>query len=739
VVGNLQGSGGNTGNQRALRDLLVFQTGSMDRIHQWRYINDINDTVFNDPVGQPSMIRKTVQKELSFFFKDDWKVTSDLTLNLGLRYDYFGVPYLENGMTTGLYTSQVVGGQAIFGPTVGFANWFVPNAKADPNALVTLQSIGPGGPNPDLKLFPSDQNNFGPAVGFAYQLPWFGKGKTTIRGGYQMNYIGMSGNFATIDTAAGRAPGLSYLNTYRQVPTGSKYLGLSDLAKLNGIPLPAGVQPGFKVFTLYDRQQTIYSYAPNYKFPYIQNLTFAVTRNLTSSLTVDLRYVGTLTRSNFSQMDLNYPNFITNGLQEAFSAARRGENPALLDNLMQGVRLSSSGPVVNTPGNPFYNPALPTFSGGEALRTTAAYNANIPAGGYGYLTNYNAMLANGNFAGIANALNVASIPGGQLGEYIQRNGFPVNFIKASPQFSNAIMYSNQGHANYHSFQGQVTLRPTGGLSLQSTYTWSKNLGISGSTPTNPSNISLDYTLLGSHRTHNWVTYGTWDLPFGPGKQVGGGTSGWVAHLIGDWQTSWITTVATGSPLSITATNSLYANGVPDEVNEGFDFDSIGVYWPHGAMSGNYFANTYTTAADPVCSDASVVSPSIRSLCTLNAVRNVQSGNFVLQHAAPGKRGNFGLNRLSNITRWGVDMAVSKSVKVTESKSFRLRFDATNIFNHPFASGTCATNGAAGCTGFSGTRITFPTPPIVSIMSGTFGAFPFKVGGRTFQFMTRFDF
>jgi len=731
VVGNLAGAGGNTGNQRALRDLLVFQTGSGDRIHQWRYVNNITDTDFNDPVAESAMVRDTIQKEFSLFFKDDWKVTSNLTLNLGLRYDYFGVPHLRNGMTTGLFTNQTVGGNALFGPTIGFENWFVSGATADPTALVALQSIGPGGLNQDLQLYSADTNNIGPAIGFAYQLPWFGKGKTTFRGGYQISYIGMVGNFATFESAAGRAPGLSYLNTYRGVPAGSTYLGFKDLGSFNGIPLPEDVTPGFAVFTLYDRQQNIASFASDYKHPYVQNITVALTRQMTSNLTVDLRYIGTLTRKNFSSLNLNMPNFLTNGLLQAFNEVRKGENPQLLDDLMAGLVL---GGGVSTPigGG---------ITAGEALRASAGRASTLPAFAPGWFQSFNTMLANGDYDGLANALNVLALPGGQPGEYIEINGFPVNFIKASPQFNDATLYTNQGHSNYHSFQAQVTLRPTYGVNVQSTYTWSRNLGISPSgTVTDPTDIWKDYTLLPAHRAHNWVTYGGFELPLGPGKQFGTDATGVLARVMEGWQASWITNVTSGGPLSITAGNMLYANGVPDVVNEGFDFNAVDVYWPEGEDAGNYFGNRYVIASspneeyslgsDPVCHTQSIVHSSIANRCTLNAVMDTESGNVVLRHPLPGLQGNFGQNRLTAITRWSVDMALSKSVQLTEGKTFRVRVDASNIFNHPFPS---------GALGFTGTRIVFPTNPSTAITGGTFGAFPYKVGGRTFQFMARFDF
>jgi hypothetical protein len=103
------------------------------------------------------------------------------------------------------------------------------------------------------------------------------------------------------------------------------------------------------------------------------------------------------------------------------------------------------------------------------------------------------------------------------GALIRANGFPKNFMKTNPQFDNANLNTNGDSYNYHSLQTQVTLRRTHGLSFQSTYTWAKNLGISGAGYSDPGNLRGDYTLTGSDRRHNWVTYGTFDLPFGPGR------------------------------------------------------------------------------------------------------------------------------------------------------------------------------------------------------------------------------
>ncbi len=727
VVGDLAGSSADSGNKRAFRDLLVFQSGSIGEVRQLRFINKVSATAWNDPESEPFLDRDTVQKEFSLFFKDDWKIRPELTLNLGVRYDYYGVPYLNNGMTVGLEG----GGGAIFGPSEGFSNWFAPIKRGDSatGELVNLRSIGPDGQFPDERLYPRSWKNFGPAIGFAWELPWFGKGKTTVRGGYQISYLGMAGNFSTIEANAGNAPGTIYQNKFNNSSTwDSGYFGIKDLMTnslfANGVPTPSSVTPGISEFTLYDRKMNLSAFAPDYKYPYIQNLTFAVTRSITSNLSVDLRYIGTLSRRNFSTININTSNFITNGLLEAFDAARRGEDPVLLDQLLYGMAPLPWGCTVDGT----------TCRGGAALRNAAFPNFNLPWDAAGAFTNLNTMLAMGNYNGLATAINALSNAGGaagytQPGQFIETNGFPVNFIKASPQFSNATLSSNQGYSNYHSFQTQVTLRPTKGLSFTSTYTWSKNLGVTGAF-NDPRDIAGTYGILSSDRPHNWVTYGNYDLPFGPGKSLGQSASGALAKIIGGWQIGWITTVQSGAPLNMSAQCGLYDfNCTPDEVNSGFDFDSAGVSWSHGASTGSFFSNRYTFTSDPQCSN---VDPSIRSLCTLQAVVDSTNDQIVLQNPVPGKKGNMGIYRFRNLTRWNVDMSLSKAVMFNESMGVRLRADFTNIFNHPFAS---------GAPGASGTRILYPTPPSMNINSSSLalGLYDYKVGTRTFQMMLRFDF
>jgi len=225
-------------------------------------------------------------------------------------------------------------------------------------------------------------------------------------------------------------------------------------------------------------------------------------------------------------------------------------------------------------------------------------------------SNLKTNLANGNYVALATSLytlnyaassnpGLPAIPTGVLGAVLRYNKFAENFIDASPQFSTATLNSNLGNTNYHSFQLQSTLRPTAGVNFQATYTWSKLLGNAGAY-TLPFDRRGDYTLQAGDLRHQFRTNGTFAVPIGPGQMLLGKSSGVIARAVEGWQLGWILDLESGTPVSITAQNMLYGNGVPDKVGA-FNPRAGKVHWQEGAIAGNYFDGAYTNVTDPQCS------------------------------------------------------------------------------------------------------------------------------------------
>ena len=645
------------GNNAAMRQLLSFLAGSLGSITQAYYMQDPKKLdAFEDYRTFPSRIRDYHQNEYSFFFKDDWKATSKLTLNMGLRYDFYGSPYEVNG----LMPLPVGGGYSIFGISGrGFSDWMKPGPRAD---STTLQFVGKNSPNPSIPWYPNDRNNFGPAVGFAYQVPWFGADKTTVRGGYQVTYqIGESFNNLFQEQ---NVPGSIYNATY----TGDSTNTYLDLTKLRTVvPLPVTTKP-MQPIPITERLQSLYVPDPKLVTPYAQNLTLAITHSINSKLTVDLRYVGTLARKQRSASnDINIPNFLYNGLKEALDSARNGGESALLDKMLNGINLGAG-----TVGA--------QITGAAALRADARFNTNLANG------NYRAVATSLNTLNYSTALNpsLPPIPPGVNGTVMRVNGFPENFIATNPQFTTINWISNNASNNYHSFNAQLTVRPANGVTWQSTYTWSKNLGINaiigvlGATFTNPADRSKDYTLMPDSRTHDFRTNGTFALPFGPGQMFLRNSNGVLARIVEGWQTSWIVNVNTGQPLSITAQNMLYANGTPDIVGP-FDTKSGNVQFT-GGPSGSYFSrNAIKQVADPQCA---AIAANLRNLCSLSAIADAKTGQLLLENPLPGTRGTLAQRVIEGPGRWRFDASLAKSIKIAESKTLQFRMDAQNVLNHP---------------------------------------------------------
>ena len=192
-----------------------------------------------------------------------------------------------------------------------------------------------------LSAWPKDWNNIGPAIGFAWQVPWFGAGQTTVRGGYQLSFLpGGGGRFNTISTPLANPPGSSYQATITGGPGDLEYLDLTDSEE--SVPVPVPVKP-MGIVPVTARDTGLTAFDSHLVTPYVQNLTLAVTRNVGENVTMDARYIGTLSRKLYGTIEINSPNFLYNGLKEAFDAARAGGESALLDQMFKGVNIAGAG------------------------------------------------------------------------------------------------------------------------------------------------------------------------------------------------------------------------------------------------------------------------------------------------------------------------------------------------------------------------------------------------------------
>jgi len=221
------------------------------------------------------------------------------------------------------------------------------------------------------------------------------------------------------------------------------------------------------------------------------------------------------------------------------------------------------------------------------------------------------------------------------------------------------------------------MRTARNLTFQGTYVWSRALAVPASGYTNPADRALDYSLTTSHVTHDFRANGIFSLPIGPNQRFFRNTNGWIARTIEGWQASFILNANTGQPANIVAGSMLYANGVPDVVGSFSSKPFSQLQWNGDA--GSYFGSSFAQVADPQCAQVAV---DLKPYCTLQAVTDAKTGQVLLQNPQPGNRGTLGQRTMELPGVWAFDTAMSKMVRVAESKTLQFRVDATNVLNHP---------------------------------------------------------
>jgi hypothetical protein len=203
-------------------------------------------------LGEPFHNSKTFSS--GYYFQDDWKVNSKLTLNLGLRYE-FNLPPIENvnkmsSFDPNTNTIKVAGGQEAF---------------IDP---ITGRLEMRARPGIGRRLWKTDKNDFSPRIGLAWRP--FGGTKTVIRSGFGIFY-----NYQIVGN--GITP-LSRNSPFRQRQTAGPF---ANTARPNVADLFAGnpsvVAPGID---------------PNFETAYINQWSLGIQREVASNLVVDISYLG---------------------------------------------------------------------------------------------------------------------------------------------------------------------------------------------------------------------------------------------------------------------------------------------------------------------------------------------------------------------------------------------------------------------------------------------------------------
>lgn len=206
---------------------------------------------------QGNSARQTFQNNHSLYAQDNFSLLSNLTLNYGVRWDYFGV----------------IGEQK---------NRF---STLDPNGNLNIVN----------QLYPHDLKNFGPRVSLAWDIK--GDAKTVVRAGWGVYYDAFSQ-----DIFAEQIP----FNSFNSGPARN---GIGPNAVTFSFAPSAVLQPGVRVFAPSSFGATdVFTVDPKLGTPYVQMFNLNIEREITKNVALQVGYVGSQGRKLFRYVDLNQVN-----------------------------------------------------------------------------------------------------------------------------------------------------------------------------------------------------------------------------------------------------------------------------------------------------------------------------------------------------------------------------------------------------------------------------------------------
>ena len=608
------------------------------------------------------------QDDIGVYFQDQWRVKSNLTLNLGTRWEYEGVPTIPNGLAIQPKYSDMFG-------VSGFGNLFRPNAPAGAAPAVATLNFVDG--STGIPLYNQDWNNFAPFIGFAYSPSFkggigralFGEdGKSSIRLGYSISYT--RDGFSTISNAMGVGttnPGLI------QTAANTTPVGVLTAA---GVPLttPTFVMPVTdRANNLLNPNNGLWTIDPDIRVPYVQQWNVGYEREIFKDTAFEVRYAGNHAIKMWRAYNINEVNIFENGFLTEFNSARinlaaRG-GTSFAPNGVAGLPVCATCVPL---------PRISAFFTGLAGTSTSGFASS------GFITNLN----NGAVGSMANTLAFSNTY--RTARETAANGIPANYFVANPNALNSIVLTNDSMSNYHSLQVEFRRRMSAGLQFQADYTFSKSFNDAVGNQASQStlfsfwtlrNKGIDYMRSSLDQTHRFVANAIYDLPFGKGKAFLSGANGFVDRIVGGWTLGSIVTWSTRPPFYISAANATFNqfSGGAAQLLGGMSFadfkkKNVGVF---SRPEGLYFIN-----------------PDLLNITLSSTGRYVGSTlkPGIIGDPQPGAMGNFPFNSLHGPRYFNFDLSIVKRIPFTERVRGELKTTFINVLNHPnFVAGTQAWN------------------------------------------------
>ena len=286
-------------------------------------------------------------KDWNAFVQDDWKFSTRLTINAGLRYDWYGLPAEKNGRLVNFLPDQ----RRLGAPPNGFV-------QAEGGQLA-------GVPTVEKTLVPVDKNNFSPRVGFSYLLSE--DLNLVMRGGYGIYYDRISTRYANTQLfnfpyfALGVGlPGFNttFANPFPAMPVPSAFPTAATIPS----PLAGSLVSVSGVFV-----------DPELKTPYLQQYNFGIQWNFAKNYLLDVGYVGNKGTNLLQVILLNQPTF--NTTTNMFNPPPLGTGFATIRNLTGGVHQVQTTSLSNY--NSLQTSLTRRFSNGAQFLASYTYGKSI--------------------------------------------------------------------------------------------------------------------------------------------------------------------------------------------------------------------------------------------------------------------------------------------------------------------------------------------------------------------------